>query len=190
MIQVDWALLLDLEWHYNMDRTGIPTEHTQSVFHLECEWRCETESTIFAYWEFWRTFAGLDACISEAQYFPSSIPKKKNWNCLPAKHRNQGGRGEWERCSNFTKRRKSREANILALINRIPIWRFCLHWSIWFQIAICLAGLYSYRSPSGSQYPPPFLTDAEPCKGAGTLVVGVYASAAEGCREWCKIPAV
>ena len=59
------------------------------------------------------------------------------WNCLPAKHIEQGGRGERnlrKSCSNFTTRSISKEANILALINRIPIYNFCLHWSIWFQL--------------------------------------------------------
>ena len=56
------------------------------------------------------------------------------WNCLPAKHSDQGGRGERKRCSNFTIRNISREANILASINRIPIYNFCLHWSIWFHL--------------------------------------------------------
>jgi hypothetical protein len=35
--RVRWAFQLDLERHYNMDTTGIPAEHTQSVFQLECE---------------------------------------------------------------------------------------------------------------------------------------------------------
>ncbi len=56
-----------LGWHYNMDTTGIPAEYTQSVFQLECEWRCETESTIIAYRKIRRPFAGLDAYGSGAQ---------------------------------------------------------------------------------------------------------------------------
>ena len=69
---VRWAFQLDLEWHYNMDTTGIPAEHTQSVFQLECEWRCEKESTdatfeISAYRGIRRTFAGLDANSFGAQ---------------------------------------------------------------------------------------------------------------------------
>ncbi len=58
--RISLVLQLDLDLHYNMDTTGIPAEHTQLVFQLECEWRCETESTIFAYSEMRRTFAGLD----------------------------------------------------------------------------------------------------------------------------------
>jgi hypothetical protein len=59
------------------------------------------------------------------------------WNCLPAKHSDQGGRGERnlrKRCSNFTTRSISKDANILALINRIPIYIFCLPWWIWFHL--------------------------------------------------------
>ncbi len=56
------------EWHYNMDTTGIPAEHTQSVFQ-DCEWRCEGESTkLFASVPSnSKNFAGLDAHGSEAQ---------------------------------------------------------------------------------------------------------------------------
>ena len=106
--RISWALRMDSEWHYNMDTTGIPAEHTQSVFQLECEWRCETESTklfaILAYRAIRRTFAGLDAHGSPTNF----------WNRLPAKHR------------------KKWEANIiLASVSRIPTCDFvllaCIH---------------------------------------------------------------
>jgi hypothetical protein len=71
--RISWALRMDWEWHYNMDTIGIPAEHTQSVFQLECEWRCETESTILfailAYRAIRRIFAGLDASIIDSDKF-------------------------------------------------------------------------------------------------------------------------
>ncbi len=75
--------------------------------------------------------------VLEHSTFHDWFRKISIWNCLPAKHSDQDGKGERnlrKRCSNFTARRISREANILALINRIPINNFCLHWSIWFQL--------------------------------------------------------
>jgi hypothetical protein len=95
---------------------------------------------IFAYWGIRRTFAGLDANSSGAQQFPLLIPKKFDLK-LPASQAQWSGWKRWEeleeevfQASNFTTRSISREANILALINRIPIYNFCLHWLIWFQL--------------------------------------------------------
>ncbi len=51
--------------------------------------------------------------ILEHRSFHHWFRKKSIWNCLPAKHSDQGGKGERKKCSKFMTRSISREANIL-----------------------------------------------------------------------------